>query len=379
MPLPFSLWNKKVLIVVVVLLALGAAAWLERTPLLAWYYVRGLAGADEAGRDAWAERVAGLDGAALPGLLKLLGRDDDAVCANARAGLACLVRRWPPDDPRRAELAERLEERFTGFSLPGKQTALDIEGVLVGPDRSAEPPAPAVALAAGRLLAVAARVPDSGVRGQALVLAAALLEHPQPEPVLAPCRELTRVCLSDGAGDNRTRAVHLTLQPALRQAAGLVEQVVPLLADPVAEVRRAAMLAVGPTPEAVATDDLLRWLHDPDADVRRLCEGALRSRGLEEKHLKLGRLITDSRAAVRLEVLHQLRATDLEPGVWLRRLSHDPAPAVRAAAVRAAAEQPLVDLSERLKQMAQGDPSPTVQQLATHYLTRRQATSDGPR
>jgi HEAT repeat protein len=130
------------------------------------------------------------------------------------------------------------------------------------------------------------------------------------------------------------------------------------------------MLAVGPAPEAMADEDLLYYLHDPDAKVRQLCEIALRGRGLRDNHLKLGKLMTDHRPEVRLEVLDYLRHdNDLEPGIWLRRLSHDSSPAVRAAAVRAAAEQPLIDLRDRLEQMVQNDPSPTVQQVAKYYLS----------
>ena len=110
-------------------------------------------------------------------------------------------------------------------------------------------------------------------------------------------------------------------------------------------------------------------LHDPDPEVRTLCEEALRSRGLQEEHVKLGRLMTDSRPAVRLQVLARLyRVHDLEPSIWLRHLSHDPAPAVRAAAVRAAAEQKGTGLADRLEQMAQNDPCPSVRQLAQYYF-----------
>src|SRR5437868_11863327 len=56
------------------------------------------------------------------------------------------------------------------------------------------------------------------------------------------------------------------------------------------------MLAVSSSEDLIATDDLLRWLHDPDPEVRALCEAALRGRNLDDKHLKLGRLITDARS-----------------------------------------------------------------------------------
>jgi hypothetical protein len=58
----------------------------------------------------------------------------------------------------------------------------------------------------------------------------------------------------------------------------------------------------------------------------------------------------------------------LDPGLWLRRLSHDPSPSVRVAAMRAMTQQNFVDLSDRIDQMARTDPSPTVCQLAQFYL-----------
>jgi HEAT repeat protein len=150
----------------------------------------------------------------------------------------------------------------------------------------------------------------------------------------------------------------------------LVREVTALLGDPAPEVRRTAMLAVGPLNEAIPTDRLLAWLHDPDADVRRLCEAALLAReDFQPEHLTLARLITAPEASVRLQVLaHLQHDSSLEPGIWLRRLGRDPAPEVRAAAVRAAANQPAVDLSDLIRERAQADPSQTVSQLAGYYL-----------
>ena len=62
---------------------------------------------------------------------------------------------------------------------------------------------------------------------------------------------------------------------------------------------------------------------------------------------------------------------DIDPGLWLRRLSHDPSPAVRVAALRLMWRQKLVDLSDRIDQMARTDDSPTVCQLAQFYLTSK--------
>ena len=160
--------------------------------------------------------------------------------------------------------------------------------------------------------------------------------------------------------------MRLSGHPAL----ALLDAAMPLLNDSSAEVRREVMVAARFAPETVVkTDDLLHWLHDSDEDVRRLCESVLTLRGMTHEQVKLGRMLTDPEATVRLGVVEALQsADDLEPGVWLRLLSVDPEPAVRVAAVRFASDHPLVDLSDRIDQMAQSDPSPTVRQLAQSYL-----------
>ncbi|HYT91008.1 MAG TPA: HEAT repeat domain-containing protein, partial [Gemmataceae bacterium] len=168
----------------------------------------------------------------------------------------------------------------------------------------------------------------------------------------------------------RVRAIHLTLHAALKQETALLRGVVPLLRDGKVEVRRAALLALGLAGHVIAEDDLLPLLHDTDAEVRRLCEGALRGRGLKDSHIKLARLISDAEAETRRQVVCYLDEVEY-PTIWLERLTHDPCQAVRAAAIRAAGENPLVDLGERLREVRDGDPSPTVRQLAGYYLQLR--------
>jgi hypothetical protein len=378
--------GKKLVFGLLVLLAPAALACWYWTPLRSWYYLRGLASAGE-DREVWVQRVASLDTQAVPGLLALLGRDDPQSCFNAQAALDCLIRRWGNTDPRALDLAEQLEQAFLGLKVPGQQSVLELETVLVRSEKDQPPPAPSVVCGAGRVLLASARCTDRSLRARTLALASLLVHPGQPPEVIKAGRELARQGLGDADADNRVRAVHLVLQPALKSDVELLEQVVLLLRDPVSEVRRVAMLAVGNacrTPEEdsalVTTDDLLAWLHDPDADVRALCEGVLRSRGLKEGALRLGKMITDERPSIRLQVLEYLfQDADVTPSDWLRRLSHDPSPAVRAGAVRAAASQTLVDMSDRLRQMAHDDPSPTVQQLAAYYLQRSQAEKKGRR
>jgi hypothetical protein len=355
---------------VVLLVAAGAGLWWGRTPLLTWFYMRGLIQADDGNRELWAERVAGLDRAAVPRLLDLLTGDDRA-CANARAALVALIRRRGGDDPRGEELARRLADGFVRLSVSGQREVLQFETVWLRAEDGKIPLAE-VARAAARQLPDAARADDGAVRGAALDLASALLARSDYAESIGPCRELAVACFGDQNAENRARAAQIALHPGM----DLQQQSLPLLRDPSPEVRRLAMLVVGPAQSVISTDDLLHWLHDPDSDVRRLCEMALVSRKVPQKHIRLGRMLTDPDFHVRLNVLdelHSAQARDIDAGIWLRYLSHDPKESVRVAAVRAAVEQRFytpVDLRDRMEQMSKSDPSDTVRQLVGYSLSQ---------
>jgi hypothetical protein len=167
--------------------------------------------------------------------------------------------------------------------------------------------------------------------------------------------------------------VNLARSRALQGKTDLAELVLPLLRDASALVRREAMRAVALNDKLISDEDLLTWLHDPDREVQRLCENALRCRGRSERDIRLGRFITDERARERLKVFPVLDAVpDRDLADLLRRLTEDAEPAVRIAAVMAAEKFPLVDLSDRLRDMAQNDRSPTVRQVAEYCVRARQ-------
>lgn len=188
----------------------------------------------------------------------------------------------------------------------------------------------------------------------------------------ARCRAAVRDGLALPAA--RVRAVRLAARPEV----ALKADVAPLLNDPAAEVRRAAMLAVGPfdgNAPAVGDEDLFKWLHDPDPEVRDLCESALHSRGLDAVQVHLARQLSHPSAAKRLVLLTDLtRFGDAvkEPGPWLERLSRDADPAVRVGAARVAVERRLM-FTGWLDRMADGDADPTVRRLAAYYRGQAEA------
>jgi hypothetical protein len=343
---------KKVLLFTAPALVLLGLAWLLTPSLRAWYLLRGLRAADEAARPAWAAAVGALGEPALDPLLAGLAEGHGDNCA---AALDALLDRVPP-----GVLAGRLVKSYSRLPADARLRALNVLTAWMSrcPDDELHQ-------RAADLLPLAAAEPEC--LEAAVGLAAAVMSRPRPADVAAVCSKLAREGLASPSAPVRVRAVSLCLQPGL----DLLEPVAALLKDPSAEVRRAALVAVGPS-EVAGEESLLPCLHDADAQVRDLARSALMARGLRPEQVELGRLLTHPRSRVRLEVLDRLpEVADLDPGVWLRRLSQDGSPAVRAAAARAMGSLPAADMSDRLEQMARTDPSPTVAQLARYYLAQR--------
>ena len=100
----------------------------------------------------------------------------------------------------------------------------------------------------------------------------------------------------------------------------------------------------------------------------QLTQSALQARWLRDDQIRLDKLMADPKPTKRLEVLDHLSATrDIDPALWLRKLSNDPSPAVRAAAMRAMAQETGGELGERVGQMGKSDPSESVNKLAGYY------------
>ena len=319
------------------LAAAGAAAWVERAPLTAWCCVRCLTRATDADRAAWADRVAGLGEDAEPTVLGCLSQGDDAACRGAGAVLERWAGQWGSDDPRAAALAGRLAKGFADFSSPGRRVALDAAAGWFSP--AAAPPGAALLGACASLTTGAANAGEPEVHLAGLTLCSLALDRAEDCPeLLGAGRELVKHALRDEPIGNRLRAVQLAVHPSM----DVTEEVASLLKDSAPQVRRAALLALGPAgEEAAPANRLLPLLHDEDAEVRAACEEVLRKdRKLSPQCYKIGWCLYHPDPAQRLNVLDYLqRGADVEPGAWLRELSHDPAPSVRLAAVRACASR----------------------------------------
>jgi len=344
----------------------------KRHDLAIWYHVRSLCKADPQKRDYWIACLENDGEKAVSHLLARMREDSPAVCENVSLALNALIKGHANQRSNNVDFAQTLSEHFQELSTMGQEKVLELSRTLVEEIPAATGMEPWASLEPVIVEALKAKAEET--RCQALEIVAHFMDRFADFETSQLCRNLINKSLADELPRIRIRAIGL----ALRLGPDRVADVACLLNDNVPEVRRAAMLAVGPCGGAIDAEELLRYLHDSDEDVRKLCVEALRSRGLGEEHVKLGRLVSDREPSSRLQVLDLLQQTsDVDSVVWLRRLSHDPSPAVRAAAVRSSAERIGSAFSDRLLQMSQNDPSPTVRQLAAHYLSTREGNNSG--
>lgn len=309
------------------LLILGGVAYWQRDSIRIWFLAQKLDSQVETERNEAVERLAAMDALAFDPLLELLTRDQPELCETVASSLASRCDTWPEGSPLFDRLGEEILARYPNFSGAGQYAALCLWPYLLNQGSS-----------------------SWGERVRPQVLAA--LSHPD-----APIR---------------VRAIIL----AQRSDVKCLESVVPLLKDSAAEVRRAAMLAVGPSPvqgePLIATEALLPWLHDSDPSVRHHCEIALSTRGLSPTEIRLSRRITDTNPVERLKALLEFPSDDddfhLAP--WLDRLSRDRDSAVRAGAARVAVERG-IHFDERLNEMIESDPDQSVRKIVEHYRNQR--------
>jgi hypothetical protein len=318
-------WARRIgLVTGVLLLAAGVYAGFNRTALTARleaYRLR-TAATDE-DRTAAATRLVALGGAGSPYLVETLRGSDPAACTAVVAALNESLEPVPTSDPRFTTACRPVLDGLASFSESGRVAVLELVPLL--------------------------------------------LRCPHPDAA-ARCRDLVRTAFQLPAADDRVRAIRLALRPDL----DIRSEVVPLLDDASAAVRRAAMLVVGPVDERAAPviedEALFRWLHDPDAEVRELTAAALRTRGMSAEQVQLARQLTHPDPAERLKLLLDLQFADTvrDPGPWLERLSRDPEPAVRVGVARCCHEYRL-QFASWLDQLADRDPDPTVRRWAGYY------------
>lgn len=322
------------------------------------------------------EKAGAFGEAAVSPLTLLFQSKRPSACTAARGGLEKITKGWEAEDPRKVQLARNLARGFPNFSPSGQAASLTLVSSWIASEISTQSPLyqPVAALLGQVALQVAEQDPNN--KDQVVVAQAglSLLRKMNNSGVEAKSEErlaqmdLLRQIMRKADPGSRRDAIGVVIAGGF----DLHDDLVACLQDPVAEVRRGAVLALGPAQDTVRDDVLLGALHDSDPEVSRLAELALQSRGLTMEHIRLGKLLTHSDPSKRLQVLDLLNEfPDLDEKLWLDRLSHDRSASVRAAAARALSQRYGPEATDRLKEMAGSDPSPAVNRLAKYYLSQQ--------
>lgn len=143
----------------------------------------------------------------------------------------------------------------------------------------------------------------------------------------------------------------------------------PYLQDPNFSVRLAVLTHFAPRPMLLTEEAILPLLHDPVPDLAALAERILRARGLDPDLVGLGRMVTHKRPEMRASAIPiLLKRDDIDPVVWLLRLSEDSDEMVRLKAVGALSGRTSPEITQRLREMAAADDSPAVRAAALKLL-----------
>ncbi len=182
--------------------------------------------------------------------------------------------------------------------------------------------------------------------------------------------------LSDRESKSRVAAVACLGTMPLDNAAA---PAIPYLEDPSGEVRQQVLISFASRPGLLSTDSIIKRLYDADPGIPPLAETVLKTRGLNEEHIGFARLLCHPKPELRASLLPLIRnRTDIDPVVWLLRLSEDPEASVRIAAIDALAKRTDPEVADRLAALASSDPSPAVREAAAQHVspTTRSASAN---
>lgn len=334
---------------------------------VAWWRVRQLLAAEPQSRAVVVDELAKHPASSCRQLAEILVEEDDSDRAAILGEALSQVGREAGGaaDPAMAESLDLIVKGHRTCPAAGREQANLWAASMIERVPDGARPTPEFLSGSHRLVELGRVSAEPAPRAATLRLAVSLAKANLSEENLTRFRELARSGIADGDSQVQLAAISLATLPALR----MLDEVAHCLGSHSAEVRRGALLVLGPNPEVLNEDALLPLLHDTDPQNANLAQAALVARGLTNDQIRLGRLIADPNPTHRLEVLDHLEGpAQVDVAMWLKRLSHDTSPAVRSAAARAMAQAGGQDLAERLTQMAEGDPSPTVSRLARHFM-----------
>lgn len=176
-------------------------------------------------------------------------------------------------------------------------------------------------------------------------------------------------CLGDRSAKVRVAAVAALGTLPINSAAAPAIPYLEDMSEDGAEVRRQVLSSFASRRALLTEEALLKRLYDPAPGIPETAEVILKTRGLNDEQISLGKMIYHPKPALRASVIPLLRdRTDIDPVVWFLQLTRDSEPSVRASAVEALAGRLSPEVRQRLAEMASSDQSPQVRQAASKIV-----------
>jgi hypothetical protein len=289
----------------------------------------------------------------------------ETACQNARQVLSKILNIWPPNDQRRATVIQQMAIMAPLYSACGQKECLGLLQEMMQNDM----PHREMQNVLATIIAHASTNSETRLGIYEALIQTLRNEENIEESLLKQSKSLVIVGIKSDQEAIRLAAIRLAVLPGLQFHEHLVPLVSGQNTDPSIEVRQLVLLALGEHEKLLATDDLCRYLNDPDKEVRAIAERVLHVRGLSQNQIKLARLMHDENAARRAELPGMVLGTaEVDTFQWMERLSKDPAPAVRAATARAIGSCADQRMSTLLKVLSEQDQDQTVQQIARFYF-----------
>src|SRR5262249_26842628 len=145
-------------------------------------------------------------------LLHFLTREDEAVCANAQAALACLGERWGKSDPRSGDLVQQAVKGFPHLSLAGQIAVLRLTEDWAGSDAVCPE---CLVCASTQLLANAKHLGHPALLGPSVELALTILPRSKRPDLLCAASAVAHVALTAPDAAVRVRALRLAIYPGI--------------------------------------------------------------------------------------------------------------------------------------------------------------------
>ncbi len=290
---------------------------------------------------------------------------NETACENARLVLSKILTIWSPTDNRRTTVTEQITALAPRFSSCGIKASLNLLQELM--QSQVERRGLQIALSA--IIAQTSAHSECRLGVYETLQQALQNEENIEESLQKQAKSLVIVGIKSDQEAVRLAAIRLAVLPGLN----LHEHLAPLITgsntDPSIEVRQLVLLALGEHEKLLSTDEMCKYLNDPDKEVQTIAERALQVRGLSQNQIKLARLMHDPNAVSRAELPGLVVSTsEVDTFQWMERLSKDPAPSVRAATARVLGVSSDQRMTSLLKKLSEQDEDQTVQQIARFYL-----------